>query len=244
MSRYNLFGAVYGDVVSMYPGTVLIDYDGGGANGQAVVEAALNRAVMEVASAVTADVFLAMTDVDAEKIKAYATAGQTSFNLGMFPVVAGSVALWIYPSEPPPGTYNGGGNEWSTKPTRGYNEVAVTDYSVTAASGAITYSGATIALGSAVYASYKTDMDAATYSSPMLKQIAILGAAAELGARLFTQNAQEWGLVTEYRNRYNAMILALREGSLIPDEIRRLAYWKEIERSGSSAGGSVRMRRG
>ena len=218
MSRYNLFGAVYGDVVSMYPATVLADYDGGGANGQTVIEAALNRSVMEVASAVTADVFLAMTDVEAEKIKAYASQGQTSFNLGISPVISGSVALWVYPLQPPAGTYEGSSDEWNIKPTRGYNEVSTSNYSVNASTGAITYSGPAIALGSTVYASYKTDMDAATYSSPMLKQIAILGAAAELGARLFTQNAQERGLVSEYRKRYEAMILALREGSLVPDD--------------------------
>ena len=243
MSRYNLFGAVYGDVVAMYPATVLADYDGGGANGQTVIEAALNRSVMEVASAVTADVFLAMTEVDAEKIKAYATQGQTSFNLGVFPIISGSVAMWIYPQEPPPGTYSGD-TGWNTKPTRGYNEVSTASYSVNGATGAVTYSGTAVAAGSVVYASYKTDMDASTYSSPMLKQIAILGAASELGARLFTQSTQEWALVTEYRRRYEAFILALREGSLIPDEIRRLAYWKEIERSGASSAGSVRMLRG
>jgi hypothetical protein len=167
------------------------------------------------------------------------------FTLGIKPIVAGTVHLWVYPLETPDGySYEGSGYGYSQKPTKGFYEVATSDYSVVSNTGVVTYAGPTIALGSVVYASYNVDHDSASFSSPMLKQIAILGAAAEQGAKLFTQLTQEWALVTAYRDRYNELLSQLRAGTLVPDEIRRLCYWSEIERAGSMVVGSVRMLRG
>ena len=85
MSRYNRFGKLYSDVMALYPGTVVADYDGGGANGQVQIEGALDRAVFEVAASISPAVYKAITLVDAQEIVNFAAAGQTSFTLGLAP---------------------------------------------------------------------------------------------------------------------------------------------------------------
>lgn len=246
MSRYNRFGKVYTDVIACYPGTVAADYDAGGASGQTRVEDAMDRATMEVAAALPPAVYKALTDVEAQEVVSYASAALASFTLGMVPVVAGSVHLWLYPLLPPAGgEWNTGewSDAWYRPPSIGYNEVPTADYSVTASSGAIAYAGRTIALGERVFASYRVDVDNASFACPMLGQIAVLGAAAEMGERLYSAATQEWALVTQYRTRYNALLEQLKEGTLIPDEVRRLKYFTEVERTNNEVR-SVRFLRG
>ena len=250
MSRYNRFGKVYNDIIACYPGTVLADYDAGGSAGQTKVEDALDRSTLETAASLSPEVFTALTRVNAEEVIAYATAGLAAWTLGSVPIVAGSVHLWIYPLVSPAGSGWTGSSvseyfsgDAYTPPSIGFNEVPAADYSVTASSGATTYSGRAISAGERVYASYSVDVDNATFTSPMLGQIAVLGAAAELGERLYSASTQEWMLVTQYRTRYNALLKELKDGSLIPDEIRRLKYFKEIERTSNEVR-SVRFTRG
>lgn len=245
MSKYNRFGKAYTDVTAMYPGSATVDYDAGGANGQVKIEGALDRATLEVAGAVSADVFRAMTRVEAEEIEDYSTADQAAFNLGLFPIVAGSVHLWLYPL-----LYNnasttyGQDSYYYQAPQKGLNEVATTSYAVTASTGAITYSGTALTAGQKVYASYDVDMDNASFSCAALGNLVLLGAAAELGEQLYSQSNQEWLLVTQYRTRYNEQMELLRKGELVPDEIRRLTYYQEIERSGGGDVYSVDLGRG
>ena len=249
MSKYNRFGKVFSDVSGLYPGTVTADYDAGGANGQVQIEGALDRAVFEVAASLGEDVYNAITGVDAEKVTAYATAGQTSFQLGMVPIVAGSLHLWLYPLLPPPGAGGLYGSSYGVSdvyyrpPTLGYFELPSTQYSVNATSGLITYTGPAVSVGATLYASYTVDTDNAAFASPMLGQIAMLGAAAELGERLYSQGTQEWALVTQYRERFKALLLQLQEGLLIPDEVRRLDHYTPVEPLDGSVM-SVRLFRG
>ena len=244
MSKYNRFGKIFSDVSAMYPGSATADYDAGGANGQAKIEGALDRATLEVAGAVSADVFRAMTRVVAEEIEDYAAAGQTSLNLGLFPVVAGSVHLWIYPLLYSGVSAYGQDSYYYQAPQNGLNEVSTSSYAVTASTGAITYSGTALTAGNKVYASYNVDMDNASFSCAALGNIVLLGAAAELGEQLYSQSTQEWLLVTQYRTRYNELMELLRKGELVPDEIRRLTYYQEIERSGGGDVYSVDLSRG
>lgn len=248
MSRYNRFGMVHGDVTALYPGTALADYDAGGAAGQTKIEGAIDRAVFEVTAALPPAVFKAMTNVEAQEVIDYATANLAAFTLGMVPVVAGSVHLWLYPLAPPLGgvwtSLNGVVNDaWYKPPVKGFLGVAAADYAVTASTGAISYTGRAINAGERVFASYSVDVDNAAFSSPMLGQVAVLGAAAELGERLYSASTQEWALVTQYRTRYNDLIKQLKDGSLIPDEIRKLKYFTEIERVNNEVR-SVRFLRG
>ena len=185
MSRYNRFGKVYNDVIACYPGTVLVDYDAGGANGQTKIEDALDRATMETAASLSPDVFTALTRVNAEEVVAYAAASLATWTLGTAPIVAGSVHLWIYPLVPPAGSGWTGTSvsdyfdgDTYAPPSIGFNEVPTTSYSVTASSGVTTYTGRAISAGERIYASYSVDVDNSTFTSAMLGQIAVLGAAA------------------------------------------------------------------
>lgn len=246
MSRYNRFGKIYTDVMALYPGTVVTDYDGGGANGQLQIEGALDRAVFEVAASISPAVYKAITLVDAQEIVNFATAGQTSFTLGLAPVVAGSVHLWIYPLLPAPGSRwvtTTIANDWYLPPAKGYLEVATSDYAVTASTGVIAYSGRALLAGEHVYASYQVDTDNASFSIPMLGQVAMLGAAAELGERLYSASTQEWALVTQYRARFDDLKSKLKTDDIIPDEIRAMSYYKDIEQTSGEVK-SVRLYRG
>lgn len=252
MSRFNRFGGVFTDVSAMYPGTATVDYDGGGANGQVRIEAALDRAVLEVTAALTPDVYKAITQVVNQFVERYATAGQTTWTLGIKPVIAGTVHLWRYPLDTPLGGIgtlvgNSGffyGEQFYKPPTKGYFEIASTDFSVNAATGVCTYTGAqAVQLGDRIYATYDVDTDNASFALPQLSLVSILGASAEMGERLYSQNTQEWALVTQYRTRFAAMIELIRAGTLIPDEVRKLNYWQDIERVNNEVK-SVRLGRG
>lgn len=235
MSNYNRFGKTSASVLSLYPGTVTADYDSGGASGAVNIEGALDRAVFQVAASLPPAVFKAITEVQAQEVISSATAGLTSWTLGLVPVVAGSVHLWLYPLPVPPGRQQGVSgyfsDDWYRPPAMGYNEVPTTDYSVAASTGVVTYTGRTIGAGERVFASYTVDHDNASFTSPMLGQTAVLGAAAELGTLLYSRSTQEWALVTRYAEQFAAMLAQLKDGSLIPDEVRKLKYFIEIERS-------------
>ncbi len=256
-TRFNKFGAVYTSILAMYPGTILADFDGGGANGQTVIESALDRIAREVASAMTPEVYSQITQVDCEEIVRYATANQTSLQLGLTPVVAGTVHLWKYPPlfalETGIGTDGGWTAEWYyRKPVKGYGElILTTDYTVNATTGAVTLV-AGLNAGDRIFATYDTDVTAATYSLPSVADLVLLGTAAELGARLYSDAQQEWKLVEEYRARYRGAFdtpeggftgRAL-SGTWIPDELRALNHWKEVERDAASGVSSIRMYRG
>lgn len=249
MSNFNRFGEVYTDVTALYPGTVTADYDAGGSDGQAKIEGALDRAVFMVAAALPPALYKALTRVDAEEVVAYAAQGVSAWTLGMFPIVAGTVHLWRYPLLTPDGSgwysnqYPGVG-DWYRPPAKGYNEIPTTDYSVNAATGVVTYTGsAPIGLGESIFASYDVSRDAATFTSGMLGQIAVLGAAAELGAMLYSTPAQEWALVTKYAASFDSLLAQIKDGSLIPDEVRKLKYFTQIERTSNEVR-SVRALRG
>lgn len=252
MSRFNRFGKIFSDVISFYPGTSLADYDAGGANGQLRIEAALDRAVVDVLGSLSPAVYAAMTQVVNEFVVRYATAGQTTWTLGLFPIVAGTVHLWRYPLDTPLGGIgnlvgNSGffyGEQFYKPPTKGYFEIATTDYSVNATTGVCTYTGAqSVQLGDRIYATYDVDADNAAFSMPQLGQAIVIGASAELGTRLYTQADQTWQLVTMYQARYDNYLKMFRDGTLIPDEVRKLNYWQEIERNNNEVK-SFRLRRG
>jgi hypothetical protein len=242
MSTYNRFGAVYTGVIELYPGTVVGDY-----GGQTIVENEMDRITREVAASMMPNVFEQMTQVRAEWVVRYATAAQTGFTLGMHPVTAGTVHLWVYPpiaayvSQNLPGYFMA--PAYYREPTKGVMEVASTDYSVTASSGAITYSGSALQAGARVYASYDVDMDNASFSLASLADAVVLGAAAALGSKLFSDATQQWQLVKDYQARYNAKIAMLMDGKLIPDEVRRIKYWEPVERI-SPSWGIVDLKRG
>ncbi len=199
----------------------------------------MDRATLEITAAVRPDVFQAITQVNAEWVVRYATLGQNSWTLGMKPAIAGTVHLWNYPLQIPDG---GLGNQVNTSgftyldayykpPSKGWLEIDPTWYSVNVTTGVVTYTGPQqVQLGDRIYATYDVDTDNAAFSLPQLGNVLVFGAAAELGGAIYSQATQEWALVTQYRDRYAALCKQLLDGTLIPDEVRRLNFWVEIER--------------
>ncbi len=245
MARFNRFGATYDQVVALYPGSVLADYDDGGAAGQTKIEAVLDRIARDVSAALTPEAYRQMTEVDCEEVVRYATADQTTATLGLLPATAGTLHLWRYPNPELgyAGSSVGDGSSsdaFTRKPRFGVNEL--TGYTLTAATGAIADITA-LAVGERLFASYNVNVDAATFAMSSVADLVILGTASELGARLYSHDMQEWKLVEEYRTRFATQMAGARAGEWIPDELRKLRYWTELERTSDDVR-SVRLYRG
>ena len=253
---YNQFGTTYASVVSLYPGTVLADYPD-----QPAVDAALNRSVREVASSLNQNSFRNLTEPDLELVERRASAGQTTVTLGLnavtansWPLVANKTHIWVGPPQafaarPVLATDPFAQPFGSGYQTAGYSlmgplvELASSQFSVAVATGVITLTTA-LTVYQLVYASYTVDVNVAAYSVPSLAEIAVLGAGAELGARLYTSATQEWALVVDYKTRYTAWLDRMVKGEWVPDELRFMRWWKEVERVDVAAPSSVRMYRG
>ncbi len=244
MSRFNKFGATADEVVAMYPGSVLADFDGGGDSGETIIEGVLDRISREVALALSPEAYAQMTQVDCMEVVRYATQSQTSFNLGLAPAVAGTLHLWIYPSlaslELRTSGYadTDGLDDLYRKPVMGVNEIPAGNYSES--SEVITYPSG-LSLGQRVFASYDVDMD--SVEMPSMADVVLLGTAAELGSRLYSDATQEWKLVATYAENYKTHMAMIFEGKWIPDEIRALNYFNEVERKSDSGVSSVRLYR-
>ncbi len=128
------------------------------------------------------------------------------------------------------------------KPVVGYCELVLgTDYTVS--NNTITWLRS-LNVGERVYASYDVTVTDSTFSLPSVRDIALLGSAAELGSRLYSEGTQEWKLVTQYAERYKEWLDRITKGVWIPDELRALNYWKDVETSSNPQISSVRVYRG
>lgn len=245
---YNRFGAVYTDVISLYPGSAAADF-----GGQTAIEAAIDTAVDMVAGSLSPQAYTAITEPTLLMAVRCASQGQTTFTLPMVPVVSGSYHLWAasprlfqirprllndaIPIQGDTQVYSGGYGVASPQVEKDRST-----YSVNLTSGLVTLS-TPLNLDDQVFVSYQLDTSSASYSMPSLARLAIRGAAAELGARIYSDGQQEWSLVARYAKYWEDSIAALRASQLIPDEIRFLRWWTEIDRA-SPAGGSIFFARG
>ncbi len=247
-TRFNQFGATPTQLLALYPGTVLADYDGGGVNGSAVITDALARISREVASSFTPEVYMQLTQVDCEWLVRYATLNQATSTFGITPIMAGTAHLWLFPSlasmnsidiwRQSPIYYVYDLDFFYRKPVKGYNELLLgQDYSI---------SGSTVTwirqlnAGERIYATYDVNNADSAFAMPSVGDMVLLGAAAELGSRLYSEATQEWKLVTQYSDRYKAWLTSIGKGEWIPDELRALNYWKEVERKSDANVDSVR----
>ncbi len=243
MSSFNRFGAAYTGVIALYNGVVVSDF---GRNvstgapdatvGQANIEAALDRATRCIANSLSPDAFRTITEPDLELIVRRGTAGQTTAQLGVFPIVASSLRLWqvIQGAILPPRDIH--------KPQQFYDPqtgsllitpTIITSYTLNATTGAL--SALSLGADDLMYATYVTSPDDAAFSIPSLADIAVLGAAAELGGNLYVQASDEWKLVEQYRTRYQNAIDDMRDSKTIPLELRRLRWWHDLDPSNRAA---------
>lgn len=230
---YNRFGALFGSVVSLYPGSDAADY-----GGQTAIEEAIDRAVDQVAQALPERIWRALCQPEMERLVGRASAGQTTLPaVARLPVVAGSVHLW-----------HGFPDQFESRPLLSYEsgpgvyEVAASAFLLVPATGVISLTNG-LQSDEQVFVSYEADTASSSFSAPSLARMVVRGAAAELGARLYSEANQEWKLVDEYRQAFLRDLEALRSGDLVPDEVRARAYWSEpAPRSGGVS--SVRLCRG
>ncbi len=232
MASYNYFGATAAQLVALFPGTATADFvDTAALNG------VLGRIAREVAGAFAPMSYSHLAEeVTLELAEDYATAAQTTVQLGCTPIVSGSLRLWSFAK----------GAELNDKPVWGESELA---HTVVVATGVVTLSSP-LSLGDRVFATYVLDTEAAAFSWPSVADVVLLGAAAEFGARLYSAGDQEWKLVDDFKERYRGRALGddgtalglTRSGAWVPDELRTLKFWTEVERSGVSIG-SVRKYR-
>jgi len=229
MSLYNRFGAVYTDLPALYPGTVAADM-----GGQAAMEDAIDTAVDRIVAALPETSFAALTHPKLCRVVRRATSGQTAVSIPLYPVVANTLVVWSgqpYQFEEPD---RDDGEGWPDDRT---------DWTLTEADGSLVLATG-LALEDHLYASWEVDVDNASFAADSLARLALRGAAAELGARLFTEATQEWKLVDAYRMLFDQALAAFKDGSRIPDEIRRLTWWEEVLRREPGGIHSIRISRG
>jgi hypothetical protein len=232
---FNRFGAVAADLLPLYTDTQASDF-----GGDTAIQGAIDRAVDLILGAVSTQVYQALTEPRLVRVVARATESQSTTTAPrILPCVADSAHVWV-----------GYASEFQDRPrmlydnqaTGGLLEIDADTFSLNATTGVVTLTNA-LAKNQIVYLSYIADVDSASYAIPSLARLAVMGAAAELGGKIYARATDEWALVDEYRARFTDELDRLRSGSSIPDEIRLEAYWQEVERT-SNAVASVPLLRG
>jgi hypothetical protein len=236
MGTFNAFGATTTALIALFPGTVAADF-----GGTSAIQAVLDRIAREVAGALAPKAYHALAEqVELEMVEDYAADGQTAFTLGLTPSIAGTLHMWRF----------GRDAILRTKPRMGWSEMTVTSHTV--ATGAVVVSD-TLVVGDKVFATYEIDPEAAAFSWPSVADAVLMGAAAELGSRLYTAAEQQsWALVMAYQAKYagsvgsigdDGVLRLARAGRWMPDELRTLRFWTEIDVAGASVG-SIDLLRG
>jgi hypothetical protein len=238
---WNNFGALPAAVVALYPSTVLADYDE--TNPDAVLEDALARAADRIVNSFPERLYKAIAQPELVYAVTRASSGQAAFNVPFGTALAGTVHVWVgYPAEL---AYPKPRMEYEVRVgPPGRVELPVDSWSIDYLTGVVSLSAAMDSQQQALM-SYETDISAEAFNIDTLARLAARGAAAEVGARLFSEGSQEWLLVTKYAEGFDADLKALHEGRLVPEEVRRLRFWAEIAPSGGQGAqaGSVRFGR-
>jgi hypothetical protein len=231
---FNRFGATAAQLPPLYPGTINTDF-----GGDTAIEGAIDRAVDLILGSLSPRVYQTLIEPDLVRLVQRATAGQTALPaVPLLPMVADSIHVWT-----------GFPTEFQVRPRKLYDpqgdglvDLPADRFSAVLATGVITLTQP-LQADMQVYVSYRTNPNSASFVLPSLARLAIRGAAAELGARLYTQGTQEWLLVDEYRTQFIDELARLRNGDSVPDEIRLAVFWQEIDRVSNQVS-SVQMRRG
>lgn len=231
---FNRFGAAAADLLPLYRGTVSNDF-----GGDTAINGALDRATDLILGSVSPAVYRAMTQPTLVRLVSRATASQTVLPaVPILPIQSNSLHVWVgYP------------NDFAERPRKLYDmtgsglvELNAGEFTADLSTGIVTLT-AGLYVDQQVFASYDTDTTSALYLLPSLARLAVRGAAAEMGALLYTQGTQEWALVDEYRTQFIDELARLRTGDSIPDEIRLAVWWQEVERTSQTVA-SVTLLRG
>ena len=232
---FNRFGAVFSTIVSMYQGTAAADY-----GGQTTIEEAIDRAVYRILAAMPEVVHNQLASPELILVVQRATAGQTTATLPLLPGISGTGRIWVGQ----PSQFQELPVQWPAKfQDTGLLELDTTKYSINYTTGLVTLTTAMVA-NDQLYSTYDVDANNASFTAASLARMAVRGAASELGSRLYSEANQEWLLVDKYESSFKESIDALSDGSWIPEELRFLKWWKEVERTTPGSAASIRLPRG
>lgn len=221
---------------------------GGYGAAESVVMGYANRAEAVVLSTIP-EMYRQMTrEIKGETVVEMAYSGQTTFTLGLFPVVTGSLALYLdfgqatsgfdqsFSNLPAVNRYSTGGGAYGTQGRIPYSfrdvydRMASTKYSVDNATGVVTLlDGYTLRGGSKLYADYQHEGMSRCHN---LRDIAIRLAAANFGTSLagITDGARDFLMQLES----NAMnqLYALMRGEAGIDMLDQIKLVDETRQGG------------
>jgi hypothetical protein len=228
MSTFNWFGALENDVCEMFASNsysaaaVLADL-----GGDTVIDPVLNRISREVSETFTPESYQRLVQrVHGEIIIFSAIGGETTGTMTLSPVKTGTVHCWR----------SGGART---------DEMVVgeDEYRLFSVSGQIVTPSTAMVLTEYLYASYVINTEDPTFAMTSVADKVVLGAAAELGERLYLDKSQPWPLVDTIKAKWAEWKSNAMENLWVPEEMRRMLFWNPIDR-GSQAAGSVRWGRG
>lgn len=232
---FNRFGAVFTSVVTLYPGSAAADF-----GGQVTIEEAIDRAVDRILAATPQMVHDQLASPDLILLVQRATAGQTAATFPLLPGIAGTGRIWVNQ----PSLFQERPQQFPAKfQDIGRIELDPTLYSINYTTGVVTLNNGMVA-NDQMYGTYDVDVTNASYLAPSLARMAVRGAASELGSRLYSEANQEWLLVDKYEKSFSESLENLSDGSWIPEELRFLKWWKEVERNTVGGASSLRLQRG
>lgn len=237
--RLNRFGCQVDTVLSfMNTGSYTpqsSDFGGDGAVGQF-----MDLAVDEIIQMMPEDMFQSMFDVQLEKVELRASAGQTAFQVSLFPTVNGKTHVWkgqpvMFKSRPrlltdllvdmtftdpeliPLAELNAN----LMNPNPATDQYSFND---TTGKGALA-SFYTCLQNDMIFASYSVDPTQLNILS--LQQLVCQGCWAKMGPKFFARATSQWQFIDDIREDYTQKIKDLRKGEWIPPEIRIMRFWEE-----------------
>ena len=235
---WNNFGAQATQLPSYYPGTQLEDYDEN--DGVAVITDALARASERIVNAMPPLLYNAIAKPTLVYCELRATAGQAAVQIPWGTAMPQTMHVWYgYPQQ----FINRPRTMYEVNRGDSLCELAPDQFNCNYNTGAIALN-IVMPQEAQILVSYLTNVSNILFAIPSLSRIALRGAAAELGARLYSDGEQYvWGLVKRYQDDFDRDVKQISEGALVPPEVRALTFWEAVQPKAEDSGraGSVRI---
>lgn len=251
MSAFNNFGATEAALLRVFAvgGYTATAADLGGST---AIADELENAANQVIQSIPLQQLNALHRPEFVVIEARAAAGQTTATLPLLPAVSGKTHIWrgqpgafvsipVYTTDPWGEArmgYTGIGGQPGSQV-----EIPEADFSVVLATGVVTLATA-LARNDMVLASYEVDVESGSFSVASIAGMIEQGAAAALGAKVYTQTQSEWQYIAGLRDGWLKYLEDLSAGNLVPSELRALRWWKPPEKTQEGGISSVRRYRG
>lgn len=234
---FNNFGATTAEILSRFAlsgYTPSLDDFGGSAE----IQSTLDDAVREVVQAMPATLRDAIQRPDLMRLESRAADGQTGLTLKISPAVAGKTHVWVgqpgqFVSRPvlvtnpwDRGVILTGMNFINPTPPGAVVELAEDQFSITG--DAITLVTG-MQRNAMAFASYEVDVEDEDFAMESLADLAVTGAAATLGSKVYPQASNEWPYVQRLIASWSDGLEGLANGEWIPAELRVIQWWKAPE---------------